>query len=614
MKHVLAGVLAALATPALAQGLACHALSNSAGVVSSGLVEQCHGPLPLKQQVLPLPWSAFGNDDTPVYGIQLSAMSGFVDQGFYRFPLNDFPAAEPINVELGFANMYGLDFNPAATRLYGVQHLLGGSPHRVVTIDTQAGTAPTQSFITTFLASAPRDQVTGLSIDPRTGQAWLTTVDILTNNPQLTEARLWRLNPHTGGATLVGRLLPDELRAIFIDLAIDCQGRMFAHNITDDALYRINPENASAERIGGHGLDANHAQGMDFDNADGQLYAWLHTTPGNTTLGTFDIETGAFEPIAQGPAGQWKGAIPNTCAPTVIDPDALTGGWYAPYTSGQGFTARYFPGSGDLFMPWFTYAIAQDDDDDDDDDDEPNAHRWYALFGQLEPGADATELELTITQASDGSFDTPPGASAQVVGQARLSMLSCDQGMLDYQFDEEHNGGLSGRVSMTRLLPQGSPCTDYDGQVKPATGNYDPALTGSWYDPATSGQGIELFRIARNTDAGINGLLYGAWFTFAPSDSEDTGPLRQRWFTLDGQTVEENGSIKTNIVRTTGGSFDDQPAVGVAAYGTATIKSEACDRLKLSYEFLDVESVGEWRDLSGEITLFRLGPCPSTDD
>lgn len=617
MKHVLAGTLAILATPALAmaQALDCAALGNSAGAMPSGYPQHCLGLSVAKGAPPWQTWLPDGETGHGAYTVQLGATSEVVDQGFYRFPLDGAGAVEPINVQPGFANMYGLDFNPAATRLYGVQHLLNGSPHRIVTVNTQTGVATTLGFLSTLAAIAPRDQVTGLSIDPRTGDAWITTVNLLTNNPQLTEARLWRVNLHSSAPTLVGRLLPDELRAIFIDLAIDCQGRMFAHNISDDSLYRINPADASAERIGTHGQDANFAQGMDFDNSNGELYAWLHTSGGNTTLGRFDLETGAFSAIAPAPAGQWEGAIPGTCAPKSIDADALTGAWYAPYTNGQGFTARYFPGSGDVFMPWFTFAIANDDDDDDDDDTpRPNVHRWYVLFGQLEPGADTNELELAITQATAGSFDEPPGAPSEVVGQARLQMLSCNQGVLDYQFDEGHNEGVSGRLSMTRLLPQGEACTDYDGQVKPATGAYDPALTGSWYDPATPGQGIELFRIPRNIEAGISGLLYGAWFTFAPAASEDAGPVRQRWFTFDGQTVEPDGSIKTAIVHTPGGSFDQDPSIGVISHGTAKIKVEACNRLTLTYEFADAEIAGDFRDKSGEITLHRLGPCPSSDD
>ncbi|MFB9067599.1 DUF6923 family protein [Pseudofulvimonas gallinarii] len=615
MKHVLAGTLAILATPALAmaQALDCKSFADNPGVVPGALAQQCQAGIPAIRT--PLAKAIADETGTFAYGIQLASVAGFAEQGFYRLFLDDVGTPEPVNVEPGFANIYAMDFNPAATRLYGIQYLPGDSPHRVILIDTQTGKQVTEGFMNTFQNFVPRDQITGLTIDPRTGDAYVTSVNVLTNNPQLTEARLWRVNLHTMTPTAIANLLPDEPRVIFIDLAMDCDGNLFGHNISDDSLYRINPGDGTTQRIGGHGQDANFAQGMDFNNQDGKLYAALHTANGNSTFGRFNTETGSFEAMGATAAGQWELAFPNTCAPKVLDADALTGAWYAPYTSGQGFTARYFPASGDVFMPWFTAAIAQPDDgDDDDEEDVPNHLRWYVLFGQLEPGEDATELELAITQATDGSFDTPQAAPSQVVGHARLQMISCSQGVLEYDFDEGHNEGVSGRVAMTRLIPQGTPCTDYDGQVKPATGAYDPALTGSWYDPEAPGQGLELFRIARNEDAGVNGMLYGAWFTFAPEDAEDTGPLRQRWFTLDGQSVEENGDIKTTIVYTLGGTFDDEPAVGALSYGTATIKAEACNRLKFSYDFSDTAIVGEWRDRSGEITLYRLGPCPAQGD
>ena len=63
------------------------------------------------------------------------------------------------------------------------------------------------------------------------------------------------------------RLLPDELNPVFIDLAMDCNGNLIGHNITDDALYEIDPENAEATLIGSHGVPANFAQGMDFNHS-----------------------------------------------------------------------------------------------------------------------------------------------------------------------------------------------------------------------------------------------------------------------------------------------------------------------------------------------------------
>src|SRR5690606_24576826 len=184
----------------------------------------------------------------------------------------------------------------------------------------------------------------------------------------------------------------------------NCDGEMFGHNLTDDSIYRINTTNGEATLVGPHGMAANFAQGIDFDNATGELYGAVYTGGGVNSFGTFDQETGAFTALETGPAGQWKFAIRNECPPKVIEPETIEGTWYAPYTSGQGFTARYFADSGILFMPWFTYSIVGED--------EPSEQRWYTLSGEIGQIDGETGIELHILQTLGGNFDAPPGVSA----------------------------------------------------------------------------------------------------------------------------------------------------------------------------------------------------------
>jgi uncharacterized repeat protein (TIGR01451 family) len=103
---------------------------------------------------------------------------------------------------------------------------------------------------------------------------------------------------------------------IVIDLAINCAGAMYAHDITTDTLHSVNTATGARTLIGAHGLAANFAQGMDFDNNDGRLYAWVYTGAGTYTFGTFNLTTGAITALnTNTPAGEWEGAIQNTCAP-----------------------------------------------------------------------------------------------------------------------------------------------------------------------------------------------------------------------------------------------------------------------------------------------------------
>ncbi|MDZ3822848.1 MAG: hypothetical protein U0S76_04535 [Pseudoxanthomonas sp.] len=608
MKQVLAALMASLALSAQvrADGLDCAALANSTGVEPPGYAAQCLGESPAWSPPLLLSAGAASSQPAPdtAYVAQVRPSDDHAPQGLYRFTLPDFPAYTRVGTASDTPNMWGLDFNPAATRLYGMQFLLGGGGTRIGTFNLTTG-----AFRPVALALGLnlRDQMTGLTIDPRRGTAYFSTNDTLTNNPQLSEARLYTADLGSGFVTLVGRILPDELNPVIIDLAMNCSGELYAHNITDDSIYRLNPATGAATRVGSHGLAANFAQGMDFDNADGQLYAWIYTGNGRNTFGTLDTATGALAPIvSDNPLGQWEGAIGNQCPETAIDVDALTGGWFAPYSNGQGFTARWFPQEKVLFMPWFTYSVEGGQERDE--------LRWFALFADVDPEAGPVEsIEFSILQVLGGNFDAPPAVSGTVVGQATLRMFSCYEGVLDYQFDPGVNDGATGSITMSRLLDLTSDCTEFDGAELPANARFDPLYSGSWFDPETAGQGLELFRFRGGGTGGSDlGNFYGAWFTFAPEPEEPgpPAPAGQRWFTLQGVFGVTDTSFKSNIILNVGGSFDNEPSLPGARQGEVVLESVACDRLKLTYTFDDNEDIGEFRDLEGEILLHRLGACP----
>jgi hypothetical protein len=600
MRNLVAAALAVAAFPAAAQSLECARFDVAVGAEPAGYAQQCLGrntDVPSQLKAL----TALLGDGTPRgYAAQISPLEDFPDLGLYAFDLPDFSAAAMVDESTVTTNMYGMDFNPAATRLYGVQ-VLTNVGTRLGVFDLDTGEFETSSFVGVYAS----DTVTGLAIHPRTGQGWLTSVDVLTNNPQISESRLWQVDLTTGRATLAGRMLPDQLNPVFIDLAINCSGDFYAHNIGDDTLYRVDPQDAEAVAVGpSHGLPANFAQGMSFDRSDDQLYAWIYTGAGANTFGAFDTETGAFEALSQGPTGQWEGAIRATCSTIPITPAALTGAWFAPYTNGQGFTIRHYD-DGTIFMPWFTFSQEGGDDADE--------QRWYWLAGSVEDGA--AEVELPIFQTVGGTFDAAPSVGGTQVGTARMSFFSCTEGVLEYQFDEGVNGGAQGSVSMTRLLATGADCTDYDGSTVEAQVEYDAQVTGSWYDPANAGQGLEIFHLEESESENVPLFLYGAWFTFEPAPAA-AGPAGQRWFTLQNARMvedeEEDEEILTvGIYQTRGGSFDDGLADPAVAIGTAELRPDGCDRLVLSYDFQDSAFLGDFRNLEGEIELRRLGDCPA---
>ena len=69
-------------------------------------------------------------------------------------------------------------------------------------------------------------------------------------------------------------------------------------------------------------------------------------------------------------------------------------------------------------------------------------------------------------------------------------------------------------------------------------------LTGSWYDPAKNGQGVEL-EVFPDLVAPGTSLVQGAWFTF---DSESVGGAdRERWYTFNGNGKSGSADVPVTI-------------------------------------------------------------------
>lgn len=278
---------------------------------------------------------------------------------------------------------------------------------------------------------------------------------------------------------------------------------------------------------------------------------------------------------------------------------ALNGPWYAPATSGQGFTLRILPGDdGDatLFMPWFTFA--------DTDGNEPEALRWFAL--QASVTTETREVSIPITQSVGGRFGVSSN-QLRTVGTARLRFLSCQDGLLEYRFDEGENRGMAGSMAITRLLPTGHACELADGEVAPAQAREDARLSGTWYDPAQSGQGLDIQYLAA-TD-GSSGALFGAWYTFDPTNPENQ-PADQHWFSLQSATaLPEGEGVRSVLYQTLGGRFDARVTNNHDRIGEVDLIPVACDRMTLRYRFDNAVTAGAFRGLSGTIDLHRLGEC-----
>ena len=194
--------------------------------------------------------------------------------------LLSFPVDAPANNQLATTTLdsYAMDFNSAGTTLYAVNV---AAPFAIGTMDTATGEYTSNATISGLAAA---DSITGLSCDPTTETFYLTTAQGAGVN------NLYTLDPMTGVATLAASLnTPTEL---FIDIAVGPNGDMYAHDIINDALYSVDKVTGACTMIGSTGHLANYAQGMDFDFADGNLYATVYTGGGTGKFVRFDLTTG----------------------------------------------------------------------------------------------------------------------------------------------------------------------------------------------------------------------------------------------------------------------------------------------------------------------------------
>lgn len=291
--------------------------------------------------------------------------------------------------------------------------------------------------------------------------------------------------------------------------------------------------------------------------------------------------------------------------PIPVSQPGIAGVWYAPYESGQGFSIDYIASGNTLFIPWFTYTQAGGND--------PANRNWFSLQGAAAAGA--ASANLTIYTNDGGTFASGT-TSSQPVGTATLAFTDCSHGTLGYHFNSDTNGGASGSISLARLTAATDDCVLADGSTSPVVNATPPAngfatnQSGSWYDPGTSGQGIEV-SITPPAD-GSTGALFGAWYTYDPSGASDD-PRKQNWFTLQGDlSGAVAGEATVVIFSTLGGTFDDTPATTTVPVGHATITFSGCESAVIHYQFDDTSLAHAYRNLSGTLNFIKLGGC-STD-
>ena len=129
------------------------------------------------------------------------------------------------------------------------------------------------------------------------------------------------------------------------------------------------------------------------------------------------------------------------------------------------------------------------------------------------------------------------------------------------------------------------------------------ATAGSWYNPATNGQGFLGEVLVDENDEPETMITY--WFTWnndAPAvkfEGEE-----QRWFVAAGPI--EDGVANMALTITTGGVFDDPESTETVTIGSLQFMTDNCTEGKYIYDIN--QNVDPDDMVSGEIDVVRLTP------
>ena len=178
--------------------------------------------------------------------------------------------------------------------------------------------------------------------------------------------------------------------------------------------------------------------------------------------------------------------------------------------------------------------------------------------------------------ADDGSFDSGDASSEQFTFEVTFP----DPGEVGYHCSVH---GSPGAGMFGKLIVEAAP--------PPLA--LSRAHNGSWFNPATSGQGF-LIEVAADP-----AVLTFAWFTWGADSSYD-------WLTGAGDYQGDTGSAV--LTRSRGGAFNDPQTVSFSDAGTASFRLTACDAAEFSFTLTDPPR-------SGTIPLRKLLPpgpeCPA---
>jgi plastocyanin len=131
-------------------------------------------------------------------------------------------------------------------------------------------------------------------------------------------------------------------------------------------------------------------------------------------------------------------------------------------------------------------------------------------------------------------------------------------------------------------------------------------MSGAWFEPATSGQGMLL-----DVDP-VTRFVFVAWFTYerpstgAPGEAAKVGVSDNRWLTAQGNYTDGSNAVTLSMFKTGGGRFDQGGGTTTTAAGTLTLEFTSCNSAIATYTLTP-------EFISSTIELTRVLPGTEAD-
>lgn len=228
----------------------------------------------------------------------------------------------------------------------------------------------------------------------------------------------------------------------------------------------------------------------------------------------------------------------------------LKGSWFNPETSGQGVMIDVIEVGprNVLFGSWYTYSV------------DGQQKLWFVLQGESTGTANQV---VDIYTTENGRFNLPPVVESRRVGSAVIELRSPGELRIEFAMeDADLRWGSGGVLQLSRALDP-VPLSTLDSQ-----------LEGTWFNPVTSGQGVQ-----SDVIPGADGTstLFMTWYTYAMDSGEQT------WLVLQGKT-SAGTSMVADVHATRNGRFNQPPVVAADKIGNALVR--VIDAVTIDVEFV----------------------------